>query len=63
MIVYLEKQEYEFCVYLRSEFIDARHKSYFLIRLTKQLKEIKRQLASINEDYFYIKKDDLRYYL
>lgn len=63
MIVYLEDQEYEFCVYLQSKFIDSRHKSYFFIRLTKNLDRIKKQLATVDQDYFYIEKDDLKYYL
>lgn len=63
MIVYIEEQEYNFCVYLRSKFIDSRHKSYFLIRLTKNLDRIKKQLATVDRGYFYIEKDDLKYYL
>lgn len=63
MIVYIEDQGDEYCVYIRSTFIDARYENYFLIRLTKQLEQIKRQLAIIDCDYIYIDKERLKNYL
>lgn len=63
MIVYLEDQTDGFCIYIRPTFIDARYDFYSLIRLTKHIDEIERQLAIIDSDYIYIQKDQLKNYL
>lgn len=63
MIVYLEDQRDEFCIYIRSRFIDARYEYYNLIRLTKNIDKIEEQFNDVTMGYIYISKEDLKRYL
>lgn len=62
MIVYIEDQGDEYCVYLTPNWITGTYDSYHLIKLNKPLEELEYTHLSTPE-YVYIPYEELENYL